>query len=112
MDELKLLIDMVKDLPTLAVWVLVGFLGYKLVVIGSVFGVVRLLIIKVHDLFDGMSRRVGTLTTDSSVADAIWHELVRLRGDGHLFIHMDDVVLLRNALDIVLAKRRGKQNVR
>jgi len=49
MDELKLLIDMVANLPTLAVWVLVGYLAYKVVVVGSIYGVIRLLIIKGHD---------------------------------------------------------------
>lgn len=50
MDELKLLISMVADLPTLAVWVLVGYLCYKIAVIGSIYGVIRLLIVKAHDV--------------------------------------------------------------
>lgn len=49
MDELKLLIDMVAHLPQMALWVLIGFLAYKLAVIGSIYGTIRLLIVKAHD---------------------------------------------------------------
>ena len=50
MEELKLLISMVNDLPALATWVLVGYLIYKITVIGSIYGVIRLLIVKMHDV--------------------------------------------------------------
>lgn len=49
MDELKLLIEMVANLPTLAIWVLVGYLVYKVAVIGSIYGLLRLLIEKTHN---------------------------------------------------------------
>jgi len=49
MDELKLLIEMVSNLPSLAVWVLVGYLVYKVVVIGSIYGLARFGIDKLHD---------------------------------------------------------------
>lgn len=48
MDELKLLIEMVSNLPSLAVWVLVGYLVYKVVVIGSIYGLARFGIEKLH----------------------------------------------------------------
>lgn len=48
MEELKILIEMVSDLPQMAIWVLVLFFCYKTVVIGSVFGLVRLFIVKSH----------------------------------------------------------------
>ena len=48
MDELKLLIEMVADLPQMALWVLIGFFIYKCVVIGSIYGVLRLLINRLH----------------------------------------------------------------
>jgi hypothetical protein len=49
MEELKLLIEAVAGLPTLTLWVLLGYLIYKLAVIGSVYGVVRFGIEKIHD---------------------------------------------------------------
>ena len=35
MDELKTLIEAVAGLPTLTLWVLVGYLVYKLAIVGS-----------------------------------------------------------------------------
>ena len=40
---------MLKDLPDLAIWILIGILFYKTLIIGSIFGVVKLVIIKTHD---------------------------------------------------------------
>jgi len=39
-----------KDLPDLAIWILVGILFYKVVIVGSIFSVVKLTINKVHDV--------------------------------------------------------------
>lgn len=50
MEELKLLIEMVSTLPTMAIWVLVGFFAYKVICVGSIYGVIRLGITKLHDV--------------------------------------------------------------
>lgn len=51
-DELKQLLDLVRELPELAVWSLLGFATYKLVVYlsttGSIVFVLKLLIEKCH----------------------------------------------------------------
>jgi len=49
MDVLQQLVDMVKDMPSLAIWVLAGLLMYKIVMIGSWFGIARLVILKGHE---------------------------------------------------------------
>ena len=41
MEELKLLIEAIAGLPTITLWVLVGYLVYKLAVVGSIYGVIR-----------------------------------------------------------------------
>jgi hypothetical protein len=41
MDEIKQIIEMIAKLPQLAIWVLVAFWAYKVIVIGSVYGVIR-----------------------------------------------------------------------
>lgn len=41
MDELKLIIEAIAGLPTVMVWVLLGYLVYKLAVIGSIYGLIR-----------------------------------------------------------------------
>ncbi len=49
MEELEQLILLIGKLPTLAIWVLVGFFAYKTIVIGSTYGIIRLAIVKIHD---------------------------------------------------------------
>jgi len=49
MEELKLLVQMVASLPALAVWVIVAFYVYKITIIGSVYGVIRFGVGKLHD---------------------------------------------------------------
>lgn len=48
MNELKLLIEMVANLPSLAVWVLVGYLCYQISIIGSIYGLARLAIDRLY----------------------------------------------------------------
>lgn len=51
MEELQLLVNMVANLPSMALWVLAGFFAYKTIIIGSIYGVTRLGIIKLHDVY-------------------------------------------------------------
>ena len=106
MDELKLLIDMVANLPTLAVWVLVGYLCYKVAVVGSIYGVIRLLIIKAHDAMSKPRQvqvdfMVGTTSIDSVTAAGLRAQIMRLSSTGN-YIHSSDVEKLRKALDAML----------
>ncbi len=48
-DELKELIQLVNGLPHLALWVAAGFWAYKVIVIGSIYGLIRFFIEKAHD---------------------------------------------------------------
>lgn len=47
-EELKIIVDMIAHLPTLAVWVLAGFLLYKLAIVGSIYGFLRFAIDKAY----------------------------------------------------------------
>lgn len=44
MEELKLLVEMVANLPSMALWVIAFFFAYKVSIIGSIYGVIRLAI--------------------------------------------------------------------
>lgn len=48
-EELKVIVEMIADLPSFALWVIAAFWAYKVIVIGSVYGVIRLAINKFHD---------------------------------------------------------------
>ena len=77
MEELKLLIEMVANLPALAVWVLVGYLLYKVAIVGSIYGVIRLAIAKLHDWAVQRQRRGEdiTLMLDSLPFDSVSSKL-------------------------------------
>ena len=109
MEELKLLIEMVANLPAMAMWVLLGFFAYKVIVVGSIYGVIRYTVEKLHSylvtrkveykeirpLLDGMC--MGTQT------DHLISQIRRIRGRGvnidSEYIHEQSVEWLREAID-------------
>jgi len=104
MDELKLLIEMVANLPSLAVWVLVGYLIYKVAIVGSVYGVIRLAIIKVHDWKVKpveVRMKLGAQPLGEGAIEALNAQIARLAGPSG-YIHMSDIQKLREALDAKL----------
>ena len=114
MNELKLLIEMVANLPTLAVWVLVGYLLYQISIIGSVYGLARFAIdrlykwkttpternVEVRLLIDGMCI--------SGTQDRLMQQLERVRVAGFDggYIHDTHVTWLASAIDDKLAKQK------
>lgn len=101
MEELKILVGLIADLPALGVWVLAGYLAYKISVIGSIYGVIRLLILKAHDvlLHRGFTATETQLRcVDREVHAALVEQCLRLRENSR-YIHMSDVLHLRNAID-------------
>ena len=111
MDELKLLIEMVSSLPAMAAWVLVGFFAYKVVVIGSVYGVIRLLITKTHDWLTKPKVVVYDLRgicINEPVSLALTAQISRLPKTTYNYLHASDVVDLAEAIDGILLKRAQK----
>ena len=120
MEELKLLVQMVASLPTLAIWVVVAFYAYKISIIGSVYGVIRFVALKLHDwaitkkaeiilpprvqeihfadIFLGV-----TITADETMAN-LTRQIKRLQGikTNSTYIHKADVDWLREAIDAKL----------
>lgn len=113
MDELKLLIEMVSNLPAMAVWVLCGFFAYKVVVVGSIYGVIRLLITKTHDwLTSPPAPKVVVydmrgICINESTSLALTAQLARIHSSGG-YLHASDVVQLSVAIDEMLQKRGKK----
>jgi hypothetical protein len=114
MDELKLLIEMVAKLPSMALWVLVGFWAYKVICIGSIYGVIRLAIVKTHDwLANPKSKEIRPLIDGlviSGCKDELLNEIKRLRNRGYSsnseYVHGSDVAWLREAIDEKIAKSK------
>lgn len=115
MDELKLIIETVANLPTLTAWVLCGYLIYKLSIVGSIYGLIRYAI---HKFVEWrtlpppppppiMYKLNGMNAINEEVALSIVAQLQRLSTTG--YIHASDVHKLRMALDYVEAQRK-KEN--
>lgn len=122
MDELKLLIEAVAGLPTMTLWVLVGYLIYKLAVIGSTYSLVRFSIEKVHnymvkpkhELVDRTIDVKGISITTDGTFDRLTAQLHRIVGKrtgiASRYIHDCSVDWLREAIDAKeVADARAKE---
>lgn len=49
LEEVKELVQLINSLPHLALWVMAGFWVYKVVMIGSIYGLIHFAIDKMHD---------------------------------------------------------------
>jgi len=109
MDELKELISMVAGLPTVVVWVLVGYLVYKLAVLGSIYGVLRLLIDRAHDWVTKPKRvewELDGIVLTPTTKVALAQQLVRLCEVRLHYSYFTDVDRLRKAIDLLLEQER------
>lgn len=107
MDELKELISMMAGLPTVVVWVLVGYLVYKLAVLGSIYGVLRLLIERAHDWVTRPERtewELDGIVLTPTTKVALAQQLVRLCEVKLHYSYFTDVDRLRKAIDLLLAQ--------
>lgn len=111
MEELKMLIEMVAELPALAIWVLIGYFVYKVFIVGSVFGIIRLFIMKAHHWLTAPKVREVQLYdmldefTITEHIEPLVEQVKRIRGietrSGFRksYIHLSDIVWLREAID-------------
>ena len=111
MEELKILVEMVAGLPTMAIWVLIGFFIYKVCVVGSIFGVLRLLILKAHDWLKTPKDKLTKVNIYKDLGGIVIKEhypellqqIRRIRntnGSSYIseYIHGSDVVWLEQAI--------------
>jgi hypothetical protein len=112
-EELRTLLSVFKELPDLALWAAIGFLIYKLSIIGSIYGVIRLGIEKWHDWatkkkvmtteFRMQDKFNGIIINDEDVLSELIFQNKRIAGKGIGFktnyIHGCSVEWLRQAID-------------
>lgn len=102
MEELKLLVEMVAGLPTMTVWVLAGYLAYKLAIVGSIYGVIRLAINKLYEYKARpreMIHKVSSKTINEDVLYELQGQVARIGTS--VYIHSSDVNKLRKAIDLI-----------
>ena len=111
MDELKMLVEMVADLPNAALWVIAALFAYKVCIVGSIYGVIRLAIVKMHDWLITPRHELRTVEiraeldgmTISNAMPQLVGQIRRLTGKacsgGSSYIHRQSVEWLREAID-------------
>lgn len=104
MEELKIIVDMIASLPQMALWVLIGFWCYKVIVIGSVYGVIRL---GINKLYDWLTKAQDVNLSGLVVAESVKFTLIaQLSRVPSRYTTMDSVAVdwLRQAIDDKLVK--------
>lgn len=112
MEELQAIVEMIAKLPQTALWVLIGFWTYKVVVVGSIYGLIRFAIDKLHSWLTTPKHELIqvrpmldkiTITGDlNNLIDQL-RRLVR-KEDRFSFIHDSDIQWLKAAIDEKMAK--------
>jgi hypothetical protein len=110
MEELKVLVGMVAELPAMAIWVLLGYLTYKLAILGSIYGLIRFVVTKLHDYL--IKRGAGELDLRmrldgeiiSGSLDIFLAQVRRCKRATGSYIHGTDVDWLRSAIDDKIEK--------
>jgi hypothetical protein len=114
METLQALATIIKDLPDTAIWIIAIYFFFKMFVVGSIYGVIRLAIMKAHDvLLTKKTQKVDIEATIKGITisndmDALISQLHRLRGVrvgiNSQYIHGSSVDFLRDALDAQFEK--------
>jgi hypothetical protein len=123
METLEILTGMVKDLPDMAIWVVIAFFLYKSIVVGSIYGVIRFVSKLIHSAYVTKKTEVPVVIekeiratldgiTITNNLPALIVQIERLKGiassAGYSYIHQSDVEFLRSAIDDKLNKERLK----
>jgi hypothetical protein len=101
MEELQILVGMVADLPSMALWVIAFFFAYKVLILGSIFGVIKLAILKLHDWLTTTPTKVslnGMCITGTE--GGLLAQIERVKRSTGRYVHDSDVDWLRKAIDM------------
>jgi len=112
MEELQLLIHTIAGLPALTVWVLGGYLIYKLAVLGSLYGTIRYLADKFVEWRTKPQETTVTkefnlqgIAITEGIANGLVAQICRIARSG--YIHSPDLIFLRDALDEAFIKKES-----
>lgn len=124
-DSLKELVELIDKLPTLALWICVGFALYKLSIIASIYGVIRLGITRLFDYLQTRSElKIDVVKINDFIItgqeEALVKQLKRLRWQSAsnvsgskvngTYIHESGVIVLEKALDMYFEECKKNRN--
>lgn len=104
-EALKEIVGIIKDLPEMALWILSGYFFYKLFIVGSVYGVIRLAIIKIHDYMVRPKEEIKKITLSEKfiTSDKAYDEFLLLidsllAAQNSKYVHSSGVRWLKDAV--------------
>lgn len=130
MEELKILVGMVADLPGTALWVVGGYFVYKIVIVGSVYGTIKFALDKVRHIVQIRNEASVACITEQKrtevvdtkiesmciVRDGTYQHIIRslemvkdrnlTEGSG-MYIHHSEAKWLREAIQDKILKDKG-----
>ncbi len=122
MEELKQLIELVLQLPATALWILAGYLVYKLAVVGSIYATIRFCVDKVHswathrkEVLHLYTWREGVDPISEEVKDTIINSLARLNafhrttGSSSTYFHTDAARTLEKLVNEYISTAPAKK---
>jgi hypothetical protein len=109
LQELKEILGIIKDLPHMVMWVLAGLLLYKVVVVGSIYGVIKLAIDRLHSWL--VTPKVVThqydlkhlsMTTEAAEALSIFLGSAArdVKSFGGSYLYPDDIMRIKKRYDL------------
>ena len=119
-EELKLVLETIGDLGTSAVWLAIGFIGFKLIMYlsttGAVVYLIKMSIEKLHNYLTSPSVvddvKIKRMVINGSVYSGIIRclEDVRARreSNGSEYFHSSDVEWLKKAIEEKINPKKGK----
>lgn len=118
MEELQTIVDMVAKLPHTALWVLAGFWAYKVVVIGSIYGVIRFVVEKLHSWATTPKHellQVRPMLDKLCITGEVTYlieQIMRVAGKGvsidSPYLHHSCIDWLREAIDEKMAREKTR----
>lgn len=118
MEELKQLIELVLKLPNTALWILAGYLAYKLAIVGSIYGTIKFTVEKLHSWATKPKATVytwkeGIEPISQEVKDSIIASLLRLKSSSNTYrfgyVHNDYAQLLEKLVNDYISSGQAKK---
>ena len=106
MEELKGFIGILKDMPDMVIWLVAFYFFFKIVVVGSIYKVVALAIVKVHDMvvakkvniIDNSIKLDGEIIS-SDATQSKFKKLVKLIKFDSSYVHDNGIEFAMDAIE-------------
>ncbi len=127
MEALQLLVEMVADLPEMALWVIALYFFYQLSIVGSIYGCIRFVTAKLSEVMIKRStarqevenhRSLEGMVINKDLVPRLMGQIERIRGSDKItetylgaysiaYINSTDITFLKSAIDDAIEKKRS-----